>query len=170
MAEKTRFDKIFIKIKNNPALAVIIALGVIVIALSTFTNAARNLLSLISKEKESANITGTWKTQALTNQFNPKQKSTFTFEFDAKGTTLLGTITQTTLWNNDSYKWGILGGKIEGNNISFYNQQTSWWGTEKKVYKDLFYGTVSNGEIEFIQSSDRQGGFIPQKFVAKKVE
>ena len=74
MAEKTRFDKIFVKIKNNPALAVIVALGVIVMALSSFTNAARNLLSIFSKEKESANVTGTWKTQALTNQFNTKQK------------------------------------------------------------------------------------------------
>jgi hypothetical protein len=78
MAEKTRFGKNFVKIKDNPVLAVIIALGVIVIALSSFTNAARNLLGLLSKEKERANVTGTWKTRALTNQFNPKQKWTFT--------------------------------------------------------------------------------------------
>ena len=168
MAEKTRFDKIFVTIKNNPALAVIIALGTIVIALSTFTNAARNLLSLISNEK--ANVAGTWKTPELTNQFHKKQKLTFTFEFDAKDTTLLGTVTMTPLWSDRSYKKGILGGKIEGNNISFYTRQTSWWGTEKMVYKDLFYGTVSNGQIEFIQNSDRQGGFVPQKFIAIKVK
>ena len=170
MTEKTRFDKIFAKIKNNPVLAVIIALGVIVMALSSFTNAARNLLSLFSKETESANVTGTWKTKALTNQFNTKQKWTFTFEFDAKDATLLGTVTLTPLGDNRSYKKGIQGGKREGNNISFYTPQTAWMGTEKMVYKDLFYGTVSNGEIEFIQNSDRQGGFSPQKFVAKKVE
>jgi len=170
MAEKTRFDKIFVKIKNNPVLAVIIALGVIVMALSSFTNAARNLLSIFSKEKESANITGAWKTQALTNQFNTKQKWTFTFEFDAKDTTLLGTVTLTPSGDNRSYIKGIQGGKLEGNNISFYTRQTAWLGTEKMVYKDLFYGTIANGEIEFVQNSDRQGGFIPQKFVAKKVE
>ena len=169
MAEKTRVDNIFVKIKNNPVLSVIIALGVIVMALSSFTSAAKNLLSLFSKEKESANITGTWKTQALTNQFNTKQKWTFTFEFDAKDTTLLGTVTLTPLGDNRSYKKGIQEGKLEGHNISFYTRQTAWMGTEKMVYKDLFYGTVSNGEIEFIQNSDRQGGFIPQKFVAKKV-
>ena len=170
MAEKTRFDKIFVNIKNNPVLAVIIALGVIVMALSSFTNAARNLLSIFSTEKERANITGTWKTQALNNQFNTKQKWTFTFEFDAQDTTLLGTVTLTPLGDNRSYKKGIQEGKIEGHNISFYTPQTAWMGTEKMVYKDLFYGTVSNNEIEFIQNSDRQGGFIPQKFVAKKVE
>ena len=170
MAEKTRFDKIFVKIKNNPVLAVIIALGVIVMALSSFTNAARNLFGLLSKEKESANVTGTWKTQALINQFNTKQKWTFTFEFDAKDTTLLGTVTLTPSGDNRSYIKGIQGGKLEGHNISFYTRQTAWLGTEKMVYKDLFYGTIANGEIEFIQNSDRQGGFIPQKFVAKKVE
>ena len=168
MAEQTRFDKIFIKIKNNPVLAVIIALGVIIMALSAFTNAARNLLSLISNEK--ANVAGTWKTPELTNQFHKKQKLTFTFEFDARDTTLLGTVTMTPLWSDRSYKKGILGGKIEGNNISFYTQETAWMGTEKYVYKNLFYGTVSDGEIEFIQNSDRQGGFIPQKFIAKKVK
>ncbi|MEE4262877.1 MAG: hypothetical protein V2I56_09310 [Desulfobacteraceae bacterium] len=31
MAEKTRFDYIFVKIKNNPVLAIIIALGAIAI-------------------------------------------------------------------------------------------------------------------------------------------
>ena len=108
MAEKTRFDKIFVKIKNNPVLAIIIALGVIVMALSSFTNAARNLLSLISNE--SANVTGTWETQALTNQFNTKQKWTFTFEFDAKNATLLGTVTLTPLGDNRSYKKRNSGG------------------------------------------------------------
>ena len=170
MAEKTRFDKIFVKIKNNPVLAVIIALGVIVMALSSFTNAARNLLGIFSTEKENVNITGTWKTQALTNQFNTNQQWTFTFEFDAKDTTLLGTVILTPFGDNRSYKKGILEGKIEGHNISFYTPQTAWLGTERMVYKDLFYGTVSRDEIEFIQNSDRQGGFIPQKFTAKKIE
>ena len=46
MAEKTRVDNIFGKIKNNPVLSVIIALGVIVIALSTLlypTNTYHNV-------------------------------------------------------------------------------------------------------------------------------
>ena len=93
-----------------------------------------------------------------------------TFEFDAKDTTLLGTVTLTPLGDNRSYKKGIQEGKLDGHNISFFTRQTAWLGTEKMVYKDLFYGTVSNDEIEFIQNSDRQGGFIPQKFIAKKVE
>jgi len=176
MAEKTRFDNIFVKMKNNAVLAIIIALGAIVIALSTFTNAARNLMDLFSNQNahvtgtESTDVTGRWKTQELSGQFNENQKFTFSFEFDAKDTTLFGTITMTPLGDDRSYKKGIRGGKIEGNNISFYTQETSWMGSERHVYKDLFHGTVSNGEIEFIQNSDRPWEFIPQKFIAKKVE
>jgi hypothetical protein len=174
MAEKTRFDNIFLKIKNNPVLAIIIALGAIVIALSTFTNAARNLMDLFSNQSavvtgtESANVGGTWKTQELSSQFNKNQKFTFSFEFDAKDTILFGTITLTPIGDNRSYKKGIRGGKIEGNIISFYTQETTWMGSEKHVYKDLFHGTVSNDEIEFIQSSDRPWEFVPQKFIAIK--
>jgi len=118
---------------------------------------------------ESANITGTWKTQALTNQFSTKQKWTFTFEFDAKDTTLLGTVTLTPLGDNRSYKKGIQEGKIEGHNISFYTRQTAWMGTEKMVYKDLFYGTIANGEIEFIQNSDRQGALFLKNLLPKRL-
>ena len=60
---------------------------------SSATNAARNLLSLISNEK--VNVTGVWKTQELSNQFQKNQKWTFIFKFDVKDSTLLGTITLT---------------------------------------------------------------------------
>ena len=168
MAEKTRVDNIFGKIKNNPVLSVIIALGVIVIALSTFTNAARNLLSLISNEK--TNLSGTWKTPVLANQFNKNQKWTYTFEFDVKGSTLLGTLTLTIIGDDRIQKQGILEGEIEGNNISFYVQETSWLGQKREQYRNLFHGTVTDGEIEFIQNSDRSWGFVPQQFTARKVE
>ena len=175
MAEKTQVDKIFSKIKHNPVLAVIIALGVIVIALSSFTNAARNLLGLFSIQSasvtktESPDVTGTWKTPALPNQYNNNQKFTLTFEFEAKGTALLGTLTLTPLGDNRGYARGIRGGEIKGNAVSFYTSETGWLGKEKVNYKDLFHGTVSNDKIEFIQSSDRPWDFTPQQFSAEKV-
>ncbi len=175
MAEKTRVDRIFSKIKNNPVLAVIIALGIIVIALSSFTNAAKNLLGLFSNQSTKTPatarvfVTGTWKTPALSNQYNKKQEFIFTFELDSKGTTLIGTLTLTPIGDNRSYKRGIRGGKIEGNTISFYTQETGWLGKESVSYKDLFNGTVSKDKIEFIQTSERPWDFIPQKFIAKRV-
>lgn len=62
--QKTRFDKIIARIKNNRVLAVVIVLGTIIIAVSAFTDAAQNLWSVITKEKEPApvniSITATW--------------------------------------------------------------------------------------------------------------
>ena len=170
MAEKTRVDRIFSKIKNNPVLSVIIALGVIVIALSSFTNAARNLIGLFTGQNANltATVTGTWKTRALPNQYNKKQKFVYTFELDAKGNTLIGTVTLEPLGDNRGYKRGIRGGEIKGDTISFYTQETGWVGKESVNFKDHFQGTVSKDKIEFIQNSDRPWDFIPQKFIAKR--
>ena len=153
----------------------IIALGVIVIALSSFTKAAKSLIELFTDQSakvttaEIADVTGTWKTQTLSNQYNNKQKFVLTFEFDAKGTALIGTLVLTPLGDNRSYKRGIRGGEIKGNAISFYTSETGWLGEEKVNYKDLFHGTVSNDRIEFIQSSDRPWDFTPRQFIAEKV-
>lgn len=67
--QKTRFDKIIARIKNNRVLAVVIVLGTIIIAVSAFTDAAQNLWSVITKEKELTpmDISGEWVTGVLTN-------------------------------------------------------------------------------------------------------
>jgi hypothetical protein len=57
---KTRVDRLIVLIKNNPIAAFRIVLGTIVIALSTFTDAARNLLGLVIEETRPA-INGEWK-------------------------------------------------------------------------------------------------------------
>ncbi|HET9831495.1 MAG TPA: ankyrin repeat domain-containing protein [Vicinamibacterales bacterium] len=64
----SRFDRIMSGLKNNPVVGILIAAGTIVIALSTFTNAARSLLGLVKgQSQESARA-------ALTNlslEFTP---------------------------------------------------------------------------------------------------
>lgn len=49
--QKTRFDKIIARIKNNRVLAVVIVLGTIIIAVSALTDAAQNLWSVIIKRE-----------------------------------------------------------------------------------------------------------------------
>ena len=65
--QKTRFDKIIARIKNNRVLAVVIVLGTIIIAVSAFTDAAQNLWSVITKEKELTpmDISSEWVTGVL---------------------------------------------------------------------------------------------------------
>ncbi len=167
--QRTRFDRLISRIKNNPLLAFLVVLGTIVIALSTFTNATKNLLSLITKPAI-VDVTGTWATQELTNPFAENDKFRLYFDFEVKGDILLGAIRMVSTTNQYHYdvRKGILGGKIKGNLISFYTIEQSLSGTETVTYKDFYYGSALKNEIEFTQQSDRPWGFPPQKFIAKR--
>lgn len=165
--QRTRSNRIISRIKNNPLVAAIIVVGTVVIALSSFTDAVKNLLSLIPKENV-PDVTGKWATQILTNPFDKKDTFRLFFEFEVKGDTLLGTLRQTSTEHRYSVEDGILDGKIRGNGISFHKQESSGLGDQKVQYKDFYYGTVSKDEIHFTVQSDRPWGFPPQRFIAKR--
>jgi hypothetical protein len=48
--QKTLYDRLIARIKNNTVAATVIVLGTIVIALATFTGAMKNLVNLIAKK------------------------------------------------------------------------------------------------------------------------
>jgi ankyrin repeat protein len=64
-------DRLLARIKNNPIVAILIAIGTVVIALSTFSNAVRNLLGLLkgpsaaSARAELQNLSAAYTPQAL---------------------------------------------------------------------------------------------------------
>ncbi|MBA7657362.1 hypothetical protein ES703_65299 [subsurface metagenome] len=91
--QKTGFDKIIARIKNNRVLAVVIVLGTIMIAVSAFTDAAQNLWSVVTKEKEPApvNISSEWVTGVLTNGFDENDTYRLFFTFKVEGVLLSGT-------------------------------------------------------------------------------
>lgn len=80
---KTRFDRFNLRIKNNPIVASLIILGTIVIALSTFTNAAKNLWDLVITEPR-PDINGEWKAEVTYDWQNAKYSETFTFGGDGE--------------------------------------------------------------------------------------
>ena len=164
----TRFDRIVSRIKNNPIIALVIVLGTIIIALSTLTDAAKNLLSLITKRPVIVDVTGKWVTQILTNPFDKNDTYRLLFDFQIIDDTILGSIKLTSTKNLYDVTCGIQEGKIKGNVISFHRLEQSLVGNETVTYKNFYYGSVSNDEIEFILQSDRPLGFPPQKFVAKR--
>ncbi len=165
--QKTQFDSILSRIKNNPVLATILVLGTIVIALSTFTNAAKNLLSLITN-RSIPNVTGKWSTQILSNQFDDKDKFKLIFEFELQGGTVFGKIQKISTENRYNVAKGIRDAKITGNVISFYTQEESLAGNKPVHFKDFYRGEVSSKEIHFVLQSDRPWDFTPQNFVALK--
>ncbi len=164
--QKTRFQIFTSRIKNNPIIALLIVFGTIVISLSTFTNAARNLLSLVT-EPEIINMSSRWVTDELTNPFNKKDKFRLHFDLERKGDTLLGLVRRvsTKEWYNSAN--GIIDGKIEDNVISFYTIEQSTLGKDTITYKNVYSGSVLKDEIEFVLHSDRPWGYPPQRFTAK---
>ena len=164
--KRTRFEIIISRIKNNPVLALLIVAGTIVISLSTFTDATKNILGLIPKS-EILTINSRWVTDELTNPFNKKDKFKFHFDIERKGEALLGTIRMASTKDWYNITSGILGGTIKGNNISFYTMEQSTFGKETIRYKNIYHGSVLKDEIKFVLQSDRLWGYPSQKFIAK---
>jgi hypothetical protein len=54
--QTTRIERIIARVKGYPVVAVVILFGTIVIAASTFTDAAKNLIGLVTSSPETARI------------------------------------------------------------------------------------------------------------------
>ena len=160
---KTRFDRFNFRIKNNPIVASLIVLGTIVIALSTFTDAAKNLLGLVVKETR-PDINGEWRAEVTYDWQDAKYAETFTFGGngdDVHGTaSFLGT------------KRGIIEGKVRKDKLRFNTKTQEVLGDENNP-RDVvhrYQGKVFRDEIQFILQTE--GGFsdnMPIEFTARKV-
>ena len=163
-APKTRFDRINQRIKNNPILASLIILGTIVIALSTFTNAAQNLWDLVITETR-PDINGEWKAEVVYDWPNAKYSETFTFSGD--GEEVYGTASFL------GSKRGILEGKAKKDKLQFMTKTQKVLGDDwnsPKVVVHRYRGKVLRDEIKFVMQTE--GGFsehIPIEFTARRV-
>jgi len=166
--QDTLSDTIIHKIKNNPVIAVLIVAGMIIIALASFTNAVKSLLNFMPVGSAPVDVSGKWTTDILTNQFDKNDTFRITLEFEAKGQTLLGALQKTSLAGSYNNTVGIVDGKIDGANISFFLPEQSMHGTEYVSYKNLYYGEVADNRIDFTLQSDRPWGFKPIKFIATR--
>lgn len=165
---ETLSDAIIHKIKNNPVIVVLIVAGMIVIALASFTNVVKNLFNFMPAKSAPVNVNGKWTTDILTNQFDENDTFRITMELETKGETLLGTLRKTSPAGKYDYAVGIVDGKIDGANISFFLPEQSVSGTENVSYKNFYYGEVADNRIDFTLQSDRPWGFKPIKFIATR--
>ena len=160
---KTRFDKFNHRIKNNPILASVILLGTIVIALSTFTNAAKNLLNLVITETR-PDINGEWKADVAYDWLNDEY--TEKFKFSGEGENVNGTASFLGL------KRSIIEGTAKKNNLLFLTKSKEYLGdpgNSKSVLR-RYRGKVLDGEIKFVLTIE--GGFserVPIEFIARRI-
>ena len=158
----TLVDRFYTRIKNNPAVASLIILGTIVVGLSTFTDAAKNLLGLVIKDTR-PNVNGEWKAEITYDWQNAKYTETFTFKGECDevyGTaSFLGT------------KRSILEGKIRKEKLQFITITREILGS--RPARDTIHeyqGRILGDEVKFImQTKGGYSEYIPIEFIAKTV-
>ena len=164
--EKTLFDRLITRIKNNTVIAVILVAGTFIIALSAFTDAAQKIASVVA-QNEKPDISGKWATPAVSNAYDNHIKTTVHFDLEQKDGALFGTVTDLNE-RNTGYARGIVDGTVKGNAVYFYTvgQRIADEGTVP--YKETYHGTIGKNEIAFIRQNDVPTGGLPEKFVARR--
>jgi hypothetical protein len=144
-------------------IASLIILGTIVIALSTFTDAVKNLRSVVVMEAR-PDINGQWKAEVTYDWEKALYSETFIFSGEGEevhGTaSFLGT------------KRGIFEGKVKDDHFQFITKTQEvlgdWNSPEGVVHR--YSGRILRDEIKLVMQTD--GGFsehVPIEFTARRV-
>jgi hypothetical protein len=158
------------RIKQNPLVLVVALLGSAVVALSAFTDAARNLFAVIH-EATAPRVAGTWVTPTLSFPFEAADNYHLTFELRAEGNNLTGTVTFSPEGVDDSDRvYRILDGKIDGESLSFRTESEVVGADSKLVpYSDFYEAKVSGGQMSLKKWDDIEGGGEVERFQANRV-
>lgn len=160
---KSRYEKLNWWLKNNPVTATLIIIGVVVIGLSTFSNAAQNLLELFKGDNR-PDINGEWTAEVTYDWARTTYTESFTF--GGSGEELAGFATYL------KRKQMIRNGKVNGENIQFTTKTKEFsgeWENTREV-SHHYSGIVQGDKILFILQSE--GGFSdhsPIEFTAQRV-
>ena len=163
-ASRTLIDRFNSRIKNNPIVASLIILGTVVIALSTFTNAAKSLFGLLMTDAR-PDINGEWKADVTYDWQNARYAETFAFSGD--GEDVYGTASFL------GHPRRITEGKAKKGALHFITKtQVLLGGDLNKAKEEVhsYQGTVLRDEIKFVMQTE--GGFsehIPIEFSARRV-
>ena len=159
---KTPVDRIYSRVKKNPVVASLIILGSIVVALSTFTNASRNLLDLFDGDTR-PDINGLWTAEVKYDWNNADYVEKFSFQ--GEDGEVYGTASHL---GSDR---GILEGEITENKLHFVTITQEILDTSPpKDSTHEYRGRVSGNEIRFVMQT--RGGYsehVPIEFVAKRM-
>ena len=158
---KTPVDRIYARIRKNPAVASLVILGSIVVALSTFTNASRNLLGLFDGDTR-AGINGQWTSEVEYDWENAKYLETFTFR--GEGDDVYGTAS---FLGRDR---AILEGEIIKDKLHFVTVTGELSDTSSKDIRHEYRGRISGNEIRLVlQSRGGSSRHLPIELIARKI-
>lgn len=160
---KTRLDRFNARIKNNPIIASLILLGTLIIALSTLTNATKNILGLVMTQQR-PDINGEW-TAEVTYDWN-KTATTETLTFGGDGTDVHGTV------SFQGSRKAIHEATLSNDKLQFITktQEISGDWNNAKTVTQRYRGKLLGDEIEFVlQIEGGSSEHAPIEFTARKI-
>ena len=159
--EKNFVAKTISKIKSNPVTGSLILIGVVIISLSTFTDAAKKLLDLAIQETR-PNLNGEWTAEVLYDWPNAKYIETFVFKGEGEEVFGIASFLQT--------ERGILEGRVTKDKITFVTTTSESLGGKPTLETVHDYrGAIVGDDIHFVMQT--KGGYsphIPVEFIAKR--
>ena len=162
--QKSLFAKLLYRLKNNPLIASFLILGTIVITISSFTDAIKNILPLLDiKTETETEISGKWSSPLLINQYNKKQQFYLYFEFQKVGSKISGNLVRKWPGNSDDASYRMQDIEYDGKSINFKISFKTW---DEKEYYDFYSGQIRDKTIQFLVQSDGPFGYEPKQFLA----
>lgn len=159
---KTKAEQLLTQLKNNPLLATLIVLGTIVIGVSAFTDAARNLVGVFTPASRPA-INGQWVAEVTYDWPNAKYQETFSFQ-GANGE-IYGTASFL------GVKRGIVEGKVNKQKVQFVTKTREVIGDQPaRETTHNYRGELAGNELRlFMQTSGGYSTHVPVEFTARRV-
>ncbi len=172
--QKTIYDRLLDRIKNNPIAVILLIAGTIIISIATVTDSVNKISQFfdIGKSSTIPNINGKWTTDIIQyDVLGNNMDFKYILELSQVGDNISGKLSKQYLaWKGDD-SWAILGGELKSNLISFYikdryyrahsNSIKGLW-QERAEYKIKYNGTISEDKIDFVSQDDR--GYMPERY------
>lgn len=155
-------ERIVARIRRNPIISLVVVLSTVVIGLSSFTNAAGNLLSLFARESRPA-VNGQWQAE-VAYAWDPSRRHVERFSFMGTGDRLQGSASFL------GVPRGVLEGKAVKNRLHFVTKtqkMTGDWNQPQELVH-RYEGRLVGDDIQFVMQTEDASGTTPLTFTAKR--
>ncbi|WP_421863972.1 hypothetical protein [Motiliproteus sp.] len=160
MNEPNTVEQFINRVKRHPVVSILILLSTLIVALSTFTNAARNLLGLIQNDSRLP-INGVWVAPVSYDWQNADY--TEVFHFQGEGRELYGTASFL------GRERAIQDGEIDGDQLRFNTQIQEVLGASSNPRIQHYRGRLSGNKLRLrLQISGSLVSHQPIEFTARR--
>jgi hypothetical protein len=154
------------RLKRHPVAIVATLVVTIVLTLSSFTDAARNLAGLWRRTPVVV-PDGTWVTPELANPFAAEDRFHLEIELASRGEIVTGVLRKVGSGGRYEQRRGLEEGRLAGTDLSFAVREQSLVGSEVVTYLDRYQGTLTGEDsLSIMVRSERPWPYPPQSFVA----